>query len=191
MVIRIIGGEFRSRPLIEADLDAKVVRPILARVRKSLFDIIKLKVGNARFLDLYSGTGAVGIEALSRGADVAVFIDMQKTSIDVLNLNIEKFKIKDRTHVAQANVLSGLTWLKHKTGIDCFDIIFLGPPYKEQLVKQTLTVISESGVLAQDGLIIAQHQIKEDVSTDLFEQKRQERYGDTTLTFYKNRVITV
>jgi len=186
MSIRIIAGEFKNRELYELKNPEGTVRPILARVRKSLFDILTPRLADSKFLDLYSGTGAVGIEAVSRGVQYSVFVDLQLVSIDVLKKNIEKLGIAGKSFVFQADITGGLQWVSSKIS-DKFDIIFMGPPYKEKLVNATLQAISQSGILADSGIIIAQHHAKEEADTELYNMYRQKKYGDTILSFYNKK----
>ena len=186
MSIRIIAGEFKNRELYELKNPEGNVRPILARVRKSLFDILTPRLADSKFLDLYSGTGAVGIEAVSRGVQYSVFVDLQLVSIDVLKKNIEKLGIAGKSFVFQADITGGLQWVSSKIS-DKFDIIFMGPPYKEKLVNATLQAISQSGILADSGIIIAQHHAKEEADTELYNMYRQKKYGDTILSFYNKK----
>jgi len=181
MVIKIIGGDFKRRRLGKIDRNI-YVRPILARVKKSLFDIIRAKVAGGRFLDLYAGSGAVGIEALSRGAAFTVFIDSEKSCVRLIKSMLARFDAEDRSKVSLANVLDGLEWLRYKE-LSPFDVVFLGPPYREYLVNRTLKAIEYADILAPGGWVIAQHHKKEPVNPEKLAVFRQKKYGDTLLTF--------
>lgn len=185
MSITIIAGKLRGKQLVRISKHIDV-RPILVRVRKSLFDIIRPKIeGGVRFLDLYAGSGTVGIEALSRGAEFAVFIDLEKSCVRLIRTNLERFGLLENTKVSQANVLDGLDWLRYKS-LSPFDIVFLGPPYPECLVAKTLKTIVQAKILSPSAWVIAQHHKKEDITQDYLQLFRQERYGDTMLSFFKN-----
>jgi 16S rRNA (guanine(966)-N(2))-methyltransferase RsmD len=184
--IQIIGGEARGRFLKtfkEGDLS---VRPILARIKKSLFDILAPKLAGARFLDLFAGTGAVGIEALSRGAARVVFVESSPRSLGLVRQNLAMLHWESRAVVHRADIAGGLAWLREQ-----FDIIFMGPPYKDAekrplaLTGMTLRFIAEARLLAPGGWIIGQHHEKEPVDVPegltLF---RREKYGDTYLSFF-------
>jgi 16S rRNA (guanine966-N2)-methyltransferase len=181
MVIMIIGGSLKRRKLKKLDANLEV-RPILARVKKSLFDIIRNKLGDYNFLDLYAGSGSVGIEALSRGAKSVVFIENNKSCARYLRENTEKLGLAQKVKISQSNVLDGLDWLRYK-GLSPFEVIFLGPPYPALLVSSTLKVIRRAGILSPTGWIIAQHHKKEEISPE-FRMFRQEKYGDTLLSFF-------
>ncbi|OGS27340.1 MAG: 16S rRNA (guanine(966)-N(2))-methyltransferase RsmD [Elusimicrobia bacterium RIFOXYB2_FULL_48_7] len=184
--MRIIGGQMSGQLLnkIPEQLD---LRPILAQIKKSVFDIIKLKVMDANFLDLFAGTGSVGIEAVSRGAKHAVFIESTSGGVKMIESNLDKLKIKELGNVYQRDVLYDLGWLSNAYKDNYFDIIFLGPPYKALLVNKTLENIAKAALLREDGMIIAQHHKTEDVDGSLFEIYRREKYGDTIVTFLKNK----
>lgn len=186
MSIKVIGGEFKNRSLLYKlpSNKTKIVRPILARVRKSLFDIITPYIKNSIFLDLYCGTGIVGIEALSRGAQMCVFVDSDEFIINLLKKNIVKFNISEKTKIFCSDVFCFLNFIKQKTDINEFDIIFLGPPYKENFVLKTLELIVKQNILNKNGLIIAQHHFKENTKNIFLKLLREEKYGDTVLSFF-------
>ncbi|MBN1621518.1 MAG: 16S rRNA (guanine(966)-N(2))-methyltransferase RsmD [Endomicrobiales bacterium] len=189
--IRIIGGSLKGRSVKSFKNDFSI-RPILGRIKKSLFDILRNKLAGSVFLDLYAGTGAVGIEALSRGAKSVVFVDSDKRCIRLINENINKLGLTDLSYVCQRDVLSGLGWLKEK-----FDIIFMGPPYKDDkkeplcLTGVTLGLISEAKILKEDGWIIAQHHNKEKLAVpENLSIFRTEKYGDTLVDFLSYKKVT-
>jgi 16S rRNA (guanine(966)-N(2))-methyltransferase RsmD len=144
------------------------------------------RLPGSSFLDLFAGTGAVGIEALSRGAQRAVFVEASPQSLKFIHENLRMLGWEKRAIVHRADVVSGLLWLR-----DSFDIIFLGPPYKDEkkqalmLTSPTLRHIVAAGILKPGGWIVGQHHIKEPVVTPpqltLF---REEKYGDTVVSFY-------
>jgi 16S rRNA (guanine(966)-N(2))-methyltransferase RsmD len=185
--IHIIAGEARGRLLKTFKEDDLSVRPILARIKKSLFDILAPKIVDARFLDLYAGTGAVGLEALSRGARHAVFVESSPRSLELIKTNLEMLGWNARAKIHRADVIQGLTWLREQ-----FDIIFLGPPYKDEkkrmlaLTGPTLARIREAELLAPAGVILGQHHEKEQFAIpDGMVMFRQEKYGDTKVSFFK------
>lgn len=188
--IRIIGGEARGRALKTFKEDDLSVRPILARIKKSLFDILAPRIGGARFLDLFAGTGAVGIEALSRGASSVDFVEDSPRSLGLIKDNLAMLGWTDRARIHRADVTKGLSWLPGP-----FDIIFLGPPYKDAAKKPlaltgiTLTHIVTAGLLAPDGIIVGQHHEKEAVTApEGLTMFRRETYGDTKVSFFKRTV---
>lgn len=168
------------------------VRPISARIRQSLFDIIRPKITGSRFLDLFAGTGAVGLEALSRGAGRAVFVDADPRCVKVIEKNLERSGWAAKGKAFRGDLRSPLSWVAYRAGPDRFDLIFLGPPYKDaekrplQMTTGVLERILAAGLLEPDGWVIAQHHKKESPKTppglELF---RTSRYGDTLLSFFR------
>lgn len=178
--MQVIAGSAKGRKL--KSLPGLTTRPILARIKKSLFDIIRLPVIEACFLDLFAGTGAVGIEALSRGARLAVFIEKDPNAIKIIRDNLQMTRFLDQGQVLPGNVFDQLKILGRT-----YNIIFVGPPYKLGVTKDTIACIDQYQVLAEDGLIIAQHHYKEpmDIQVGGLWMYRQERYGDTRLSFFR------
>lgn len=185
--IRILGGEARGRQLKTLKIDDLSIRPLLGRIKKSLFDILRPKLPGAAFLDLFAGTGAVGIEALSQGARRAVFVELSPRSLGLIRENLKMLGWNGRAEVHRADVTKGLGWLNER-----FDIVFMGPPYKDEhkrplaLTVHALRAVAEAGLLAPGGLIVSQHHDKEAVSVPPgLERYRQEKYGDTIVSFYR------
>jgi len=169
-------------------------RPILARIKKSLFDILQNQLPNSRFLDLFSGSGTVGLEAISRGAGQVVFIDANPQCKKWIDSALHKMSGKNprvfqnsRQQVYCANAMHGFAWLNQE-----FDIIFSGAPYVDQnkkalyFIQNLLHLIERDRILSARGWFIAQHQVKEPFqvpeSWDFF---RQNHYGDSTLSFFR------
>lgn len=174
--MRIVGGEYKGRVLCEFKGDA--VRPTADKVRESLFNILSFSVRGAKFLDLFSGTGAVGIEALSRGAENVTFNDLNRSSLDILRKNLSKLKIENGVKVYNADALAF-----DKACGGKFDIIFIDPPYKLNLLAGALETAAK--LLEEDGIIVAEDEkpfngeIKGLVKTD------ERKYGRVYLTFFK------
>lgn len=190
--MRIIAGDMRGRYLKTRKDPA--VRPISGRIKQSLFDIIAKLVPGSKWLDLFAGTGAVGFEALSRGAEYVFFVDIDKANVDWINASLEKAGLVKKGKAHPGNVLSELSWVSYRSGLAAFDFVFLGPPYKtvekKPLAYSTpaLARVCESGLLAPNGWIVLQHHMKEDVAIpEGFEQVRRERYGDTHLDFIRRK----
>ena len=185
--LKIIGGTARGRILKTLKEDDLSIRPLLGRIKKSLFDILQPKIADADFLDLYAGTGAVGLEALSRGARHSVFVEMSPRSLRLIRENATMLGWTERAEIHQTDVTRGLSWLDRT-----FDIIFMGPPYRDAakqpltLTTPTLEAIASAGLLNADTWLISQHHEKEPItvppSLSLF---RREKYGDTILSFYR------
>jgi 16S rRNA (guanine966-N2)-methyltransferase len=148
--IRIGGGEFKGRRIYSSGGD---YRPTTAIVKKSLFDTIAEDVDNCRFLDLFAGCGAVGLEALSRGAEYVCFVDNDLARIDVLKKNIELLKIpKSSTKILGMDYSEALHLLRSRS--ERFDFIYVDPPYSGSPSVRILGDLSAAQVLDEDGLII-------------------------------------
>lgn len=186
--MRVQSGSARGRS-IRALPSGPDVRPILARIRKSLFDILRPRLAGSRFLDLFAGTGTVGIEALSNGAASAVFVDASTHSCRMIEKNLAVLGFQDRARVVRADVIGQLNLLKGTP----FDIIFMGPPYKDAnrlplaLTIPAVRAIDQNELLGVNSIVIGQHHKKEPL-TDLppgWEIYRQNAYGDSKLTFFR------
>jgi 16S rRNA (guanine966-N2)-methyltransferase len=184
--MRIIGGSAKRRSL-KSPSASLGVRPILGRIKKSLFDILRPRLDNAEFLDLYAGSGAVGIEALSRGAASVTFVDLNPNCLSVVRQNLSRLQLFDKAKVVKADASRSLT---HVGGP--FDLIFMGPPYHDakwnalHLTSPTLSAIAGAGVLKPGGWVIGQHHAKEVLVDDpRWRMFRRENYGDTRLSFFE------
>ncbi len=183
--MRIIGGMAKRRG-IKSPSAAQGVRPILSRIKKSLFDILSPRLAESRFLDLYAGSGAVGIEALSRGAADVTFVDSNPHCLSIIRQNLSSLGFQERAHLVRGDATRRLSLA---TGP--FDLIFMGPPYHDQhwhaltLTQPTLQAVATGNLLKEGGWVIGQHHAKEPVAAfagwKLF---RQEHYGDTCLSFF-------
>lgn len=190
--MRIISGQLRGRHIKGAGKDWGV-RPISGRIKQSLFDIITGLLPGAKFLDLFAGTGAVGIEALSRGAESVFFVDMDRRCLDLVERNLAAAGFAERGKAHFGNALSELSWVPYRSGVAQFDIIFLGPPYKDETKRPlaystpVLARLAEAGLLAPKGWAICQHHVKEDVRAPAgWAMVRREKYGDTHLDFFRH-----
>jgi 16S rRNA (guanine(966)-N(2))-methyltransferase RsmD len=160
------------------------IRPTSDMVKESLFNILGNEIIESDFLDLFGGTGGVGIEAISRGAKHVVFIDNSIKSIKVLRKNLENLKIDDDAEIFNADYLTAISKL-HRNG-KLFDIIFIDPPYSTGIAQRALEQIHEEKILKDGGIIIVEHDLR-----DLMPERvgsiamyREKRYGNTKLSFY-------
>jgi 16S rRNA (guanine966-N2)-methyltransferase len=172
--VRVIAGEFRSRRL--RSIPGLATRPTPDRLRESLFDILGSKVEGAVFLDAYAGTGAVGIEALSRGARRAIFLERSKAALRLIHENLASLEIESRALVVAAPVLTSIA--RHTA-----DIVFLDPPYDlEREYAPALKLLSEKPT----GLVIAQHSARLALAESYGTLKRTRvlKQGDNALSFY-------
>lgn len=188
--MRIIAGALRGRKL--ASLKDPGLRPISDRIKQSLFDIISGLVPGSRFLDLFAGTGAVGIEALSRGAASAFFVESNPRCLEVIRENLLSLGLSASGRAEPGNALGDLSWIPHRGGSQTFDLVFMGPPYKTPEKRPlsysgtVLARLAESSLLAPQGWIICQHHVKEEIPCPgSLEMVRREKYGDSYLSFHR------
>jgi 16S rRNA (guanine966-N2)-methyltransferase len=189
--MRIIAGSARGRRIFSVPKHM-MVKPISGRMRQSLFDILKPRITGAYFLDLFAGTGAVGLEALSRSALKVVFIERDKRCVEVIEKNLERAGWAGRASVLRGSVLGPLSWVAHRSGVEKFDLVFMGPPYRDEenrplaYSSPVLKHLAESGLVAPEGWVIAQHHKKERVDRpEGLEPFRESKYGDTLITFFR------
>ncbi len=180
--MRVVAGEFRGRRLDR--IEGMDIRPTSDKVKESLFNILGEAVIDSVFLDLFGGTGGVGIEALSRGAKHVVFIDTDIKSIKVLKGNLDHLNIKDNVEVFNTEYSTAISRLYRNK--EEFDIIFIDPPYSIGLAQNALKEIDKYPILAQSGLIIVEHDSKDDMPSiqGKLYMYRSKQYGNTTLSFY-------
>jgi 16S rRNA (guanine(966)-N(2))-methyltransferase RsmD len=165
--------------------DADELRPTSAKVRQAIFNILGDRIIDAAFLDLYAGTGAVGIEALSRGAGRVIFIDDNSDRVNIIQEIVERFGFKDRAGVIKDKALN---YIKKSESV--FDIIFVDPPYASDEIDTILPRIDETDILVDNGIVIAEHSSKKVLLQEIGRLRFQKKYkyGDTSLTLYKKEV---
>ena len=181
--MRIIGGEFKSRIL--ADFAGDDVRPTSDRAREALFNILARKVPLARVLDLFSGSGALGIESLSRGAKEVVFNDAAKDSVALLKKNLTALKLmsSERVQISNRDYSVCLDYVTGK-----FDIIFLDPPYRFDYGKTALEKIARKGLLSDDGVIVYERDRAFEGEIAGLEKYDERKYGKAIFTFFRREV---
>ncbi|MGB2675785.1 MAG: 16S rRNA (guanine(966)-N(2))-methyltransferase RsmD [Candidatus Acidiferrum sp.] len=188
--MRIIAGTFRSRQL--KSLKGLALRPTSDRLRESLFNVLAERVPRCRFLDVFAGTGAVGIEALSRGAAEVVFIENHSPAAKLIQKNLDSLGIRGSTCILNLDAVRGLQRLAGEhtpTGIP-FDIVFLDPPYAAaDEYRRALTFLGSAPFLAPGSLVIAEHRRTFDLPEALgqLERVRVLRQGDASLSFFRAR----
>ena len=179
--MRVIGGQFRSRVLAEFAGDN--VRPTSDRAREALFNILSLKIYGARVLDLFAGSGALGIESLSRGAKEVVFNDISKDSVAIVKKNLTALKIAvngEQAKVMQSDYLSCLDIARGQ-----FDLIFIDPPYRFDYGEKALQKIAQRGLLSENGIAVYERDVPFDGEIEGLEKYDQRKYGKAYLTFFK------
>ena len=174
-MLRIVGGKYRSRVL--TGFENIGVRPTSDMARESLFNILQTRIYGSVFLDLFAGSGAVGIEALSRGAKKVVFNDSSRQSISVIKKNLEKLKVSEDYSVVNFDAVTFLA----RTDIK-FDIIYIDPPYDSGLGEDA--VKSSKNALAEGGLVVLESEKPFDGNIEGFTVADKRRYGRAHLTFF-------
>ena len=189
MAMRIISGSARGTKLFT--LDGTNTRPTLDRVKESVFNIIQNKIEDAIVLDLFAGSGAIGLEFLSRGAQKAYLCDYSKEAIQMINKNLEKTRLIEKTKIYNTDYMETLKRIE-KENVK-FDIIFLDPPYKLDLSIKALEQISKSKLLNEEGIIIIE---TDEPKRDLEELDKSKldynmydlrKYGRASLIFLTER----
>ncbi len=178
--MRVISGSAKGRRL--APVPGETTRPITDRVKESLFDILAGSVAGSVWLDLFAGTGGVGIEALSRGASRVVFIDQVRKAINILRRNLETTGLLEG---AETRNMDAFRYLRQAPQ-QAFDYIYVAPPQYADLWSKALSIIDERQLLTADGNVIVQIYPKElhSVQLEHLYQVQERRYGSTLLVFY-------
>lgn len=194
--MRIISGKAKGLKLISPPSKSSFLRPTSDRGREALFSILGQRVIDASILDLFAGTGAIGLEAVSRGASSAVFIDNNPTSISLIKRNITAYfhctgnnNLSQKLSVVQYDLRKGLVSSNPLFTENKFDIIFLDPPYDKGLAIQTLKYLDNCEYLSEDGLIIVEERTKTIMPDNLasLKLKDKRKYGDTGFWMYSPR----
>ena len=182
--MRIIGGLSRGTKLYT--LDGLDTRPTLDRVREALFNILQNNIRDAIVLDLFAGSGAIGLESISRGAQKAVLCDKNKKAIDIIKKNVEKLRVEDKVKIAFTDYENFLNTSKEK-----FDFIYIDPPYKTNFISDSIKIINNRNLLSDNGIIVAEtdeeervkNEIKElNVSINIYDVRK---YGRARLIFMR------
>ncbi|MEW6001622.1 MAG: 16S rRNA (guanine(966)-N(2))-methyltransferase RsmD [Nitrospirota bacterium] len=187
--MRITGGLVKGRKIdlrmsSSGTPGVEKIRPTSAKVREALFGIIKDVIEGSSFVDLYAGTGTVGMEALSRGAGRVVFVEPNELLVRSIKRNADKFGFHEKAIVVKGRAHSFLK--KAFAGKESFDIFFLDPPYFSEEITRVLPFIGEKGLLNKDGVVVVEHFSKRKLpeTAGKLRMVRSYRYGDTMLTFY-------
>lgn len=178
--MRVITGSARGMTLKAPK--GMQTRPTMDQVKEGIFSAIQFEIEGRRALDLFAGSGQLGIEALSRGASSAVFVDAAREACAVARENLTKTKLMDRARVVQADYCSYLARCR-----ETFDLIFLDPPYAEVFLETALGKISEIDILSDSGIIICERPIQKPLPGSFpgLLHYRDYRYGKTAVTLYR------
>lgn len=177
--MRVISGSVRGRRLKE--LPGMDTRPTTDKVKESLFNIIQFDIEGRRVLDLFGGTGQLGIEALSRGAARCTFVDMSRQAAAVIRDNVESVGFSEVSSVHQGDAVAFLGSCREK-----FDLILLDPPYETELLDQCLQMIAKFDILSEYGIIICESATQRQLPDlqEPYEKGKEYRYGKIKLTVY-------
>ena len=180
--MRVITGKARGVQLKTPD--GMQTRPTTDRVKEALFSIINFDLPGAQVLDLFGGTGQLGIEALSRGAKSAVFVDQSEQACKLIRENLKRTKLESDGRVIRADYLDYLKRCK-----ETFDIVFLDPPYAEVFLENALKRITEIDILRSGGIIVAERPLGKELpwKFDGYERSRDYKYGNILLTLYRKQ----
>jgi len=180
--LRIISGEKKGTRLFS--LKKRKIRPTSDKVKGAIFNILS-SVEDKKILDLFAGSGALGIEALSRGAEQVVFVDSSFASLDLVRKNLEKLGLKDKGMLLKKDVLR---FLKDKFE-GRFDLILADPPYGKGLCQKILEILAEKDYLNADGILVIEHHKKEKIEkVENLILLQEKKYGDTVVSFFGKRM---
>ena len=178
--MRVITGKARGIQLKTPE--GMLTRPTADRVKEALFSIINFDLPGAVVLDLFGGTGQLGIEALSRGASSAVFVDQREDACRIIRENLRRTKLESQGRVVRSDYLDYLRRSREK-----FDIILLDPPYAEVFLENALNCITEIDILQTGGIIVAERPVEKELPFEFegYTRSRDYKYGRTLLTIYR------
>ncbi|OGC04068.1 16S rRNA (guanine(966)-N(2))-methyltransferase RsmD [candidate division WOR-1 bacterium RIFOXYA12_FULL_43_27] len=180
--MRVISGTAKGRKIKAPKTN---IRPLSDQAKEGLFNILGERVPDSAFLDLFAGSGNVGIEALSRGAKLAIFVELDKRHVKVIHENLKELSFDDRAEVYLIDALRAIKILASKGAR--FDIIFLGAPYNSPALDKALLILDGAEILKENGIIVAEYRFKQRIGEKLSKLKkiREQKYGDTMLSFYQ------
>lgn len=178
--MRIISGELKGRRLMTPSDNR--VRPTTDKVKEAVFSMIAGYLYESIVIDLFSGTGSLGLEAISRGANKVYFVDSDRRSISIIRENINHCKVEDRTVVLHADYASAISKIDDKA-----DVIILDPPYSSGYITKSIKIIQEQGLLAEDGIIVAEHAVTEELPEEIsgLQIYKFKKYGKINISIYK------
>ena len=183
--MRIISGTSKGRKLVTPKRYS--LRPTSDRVKESLFNILGGEVEGKVVLDLFAGTGNLGIEALSRGAKKAIFVEKGRQALRLIQTNLNQFGLVDRSEIFPKDVNRAIGILKQRG--ECFDLILMDPPYEKGLIQRTLMKLNTHPIYHGDSILVIEHDRREPLPRILYgwNLTRQQKIGDTLLSFLSLR----
>lgn len=184
--MRVISGEFKGRQI--QPVPNQLTRPTTDKVKEALFQIIGPFFNGGNCFDLFAGSGGLGIEALSRGMDQAVFVDKHPKAIKTIYSNIKMLQLESQTEVFRADAFRAIK-AAAKRGL-VFELVFLDPPYGKISYENLLEAIIENQLLTPEGMVVCEHQAEEELPLEfgVLERIKTETYGNTTgISIYKRK----
>lgn len=180
--MRVIAGTAKGTQLKTPD--GMLTRPTTDRVKEALFSILQFDLPSKHVLDLFGGTGQLGIEAISRGAASGVFVDMRRDACNLIRENLKRTHLEGKSRVIQSDYLEFLTRTKEQ-----FDIIFLDPPYAENFLENAIKKITEIDILHSGGIIVTERPSEKPLSVEYegYERSKDYRYGKIILALYRKK----
>jgi len=184
--LKVISGELKGKKLFSAK--GLKIRPTSGRLRESIFNILSNKVVDSVVLDLFAGTGAMGIEALSRGASYATFIDNDKEAVSTISKNIKACGLTERIAIARFDISKKIIEYTHT--LHAVSLVFMDPPYNKDLITPALINLSKSRILENNASIVIEHDLRETLPENISVYKitDQRKYGKTFVSFLKYMV---
>lgn len=185
--MRVISGSAKGRAL--KAVPGMSTRPTTDKVKEAIFSMIGPYFDGGQVLDLFAGTGGLGIEALSRGMSRAVFIDVEKKSVDTVLHNVQAAGLKEQAEIFRNDAVRALKALAKRERQ--FELVFLDPPYKMKAIAELIAAMEDQGLLASQAVIVVEHDA-EDVLAEMIggmEQQRRAEYGDTAVTIYRRTSV--
>ena len=178
--LRVVSG--KAKGVLLKTPQGQHTRPTTDRVKEALFSIIQFDIPTAKVLDLFGGTGQLGIEALSREASFAVFVDEREDACKLIRENLKRTKFEDKAKVLRSDYMAYLRRCSEK-----FDIIFLDPPYAEEFLENSLKMITEIDILQTGGIIVTERPVGKELLCDFpgFVRSKDYKYGHTILAMYR------
>ena len=178
--MRVITG--KARGVVLKTPDGMQTRPTTDRVKEALFSIIQFDIPGCKVLDLFGGTGQLGIEALSRGAKSATFVDASDAACKLIKENLKRTKMENEAKVIKGDYMDYLRYCR-----ETFDIVFLDPPYAEVFLENSLNCITEIDILQTNGIIVTERPLEKELPWDFpgYTRSKDYKYGKTLITLYR------
>lgn len=177
-IMRVISGKYKGKKIL--GFDTKGTRPTMDRVKESLFGTIQNHVKNSVFLDLFAGSGSIGLEALSNGASRCYFVDSGKDILKILNSNLKDI---DNSIIINKDYIEALNYFKDKN--IKFDIIYIDPPYHLKIANNALNFIKKFDLLKSGGIVVIEYE--EEIINDIYPVLKTKKYGKTYIKILENK----